>query len=375
MDKIIIYGDYGIPVATKKISFRYRKRRMKRPEFQTIIEELGRLFPDEKTNMARYFQYIEKTQRVRFKKDVPVALVQAFHVFSKKKTSPPSRVATRIPSPVVKDIITGYYGPQYRRILHTAPEWAVIVYARHLCLWRPRTTVLSLTFRSFRVRIKKKGYDDTRDDHSHITMSAYVRNGRRVFHHSYVLVGVSTYDQDDYHFLADLYHLFTRFPIEVGPFINDELQDMIVRIRRDPRHVLDVIYYGLDLERLLRVAPTPTLLEAGLATADPRTPQRYSRLIDLTALRPDRIPVQGQEVDYGWQGQVPTRGTVIAITDPHHYTVRTGNREFRIDNTAIRFLTPARQSSPRMNFIQFLYKFPLMTTERERQLIAQDMGD
>lgn len=337
---------------------------MDRQEFQQIMAKLG-------GNGRQYIQYIDKTRRVRFKKDAPAALIQDFHRLSAKDIQPSRAPAERIPSPLVKDIVSGYYGPQYRRIMHTAPEWAVVVYARHVAAWRPRTTALSLTFRTFRIRIKKKGYDDTRDDHSDITMSAYTRDGRRVFRHSYVLLGQSTYDQDDYHFLADLYYLFSRFPIEVGPFVRDELQDVLVRIRRNPAHVLDVIYYPLDLNRLRRIAPTPTLLAVNLAAAEPRTPGQYSRLIDLAALRPDRIPVQGQEVEYG-QG----RGVVVAVADPHHYTVRIGNRESRVDNTEVRFLAPARQQpSPRMNFIQLLYKFPLMTTERERQLIAQDMDN
>jgi len=348
-----------------------------REKFDQIIDRLKQLYPAQASQIPGYFSFNSPRGVVVVKRNAPSPIRQAYALLRTQSGNNRPLTGKDLPETVAKHLLSEFLDyREYREIRRTAVQWTVIVYAYLLSLRRREAVRFRLTFDRFRLECVKKGFTETPDHHSSITAVIHAPDGERLFQKEYVIPGDMTYDDDDYHFLADLYHLLSLYPIQIDPFQHDELQDLLVNIRRDSHALLLITRYGLSLRRLATTRASPELMAVRFPKSEREWISGWGKRVHVNLLTRDRLPKIGQQVDFRRNGAWLT-GRVSKKNHPYEYDVmgEEGVVFHSIDYSDIRFrtLSPVPKNRRMMNILEYLYKFPILPSREQASRIADDM--
>jgi len=236
----------------------------------------------------------------------------------------------------------------FRSIRKTAVQWMIILL--DFLIGRSSLSKCSFTFETVRLILCiQRGTITlvmTKWDNEVILRMEYEKNRRQLL-------------------LIDLRYIFSHSDLIIDPIRPFEIQDILDLIRRDATVALAITKHRCVLPRSLPVSDE--IREALRLRLAPIRPTSLGKRYRISRLRPDRLPAIGESVEYldpmtrKW-----CRGTISTRTTPYRYKMEQTPGQWTRDR--IRFMTQ-KKSSDMMNFIQFMYLFPLNNTAQETDII------
>ena len=311
------------------------KRKMKcleKQQFDEIKRRLKDVYQSQhQQRIDRYITYDGKKKRVCFKKDAPPEWMSVFHdlrrIVCGQHHNQRRRSPINVPPQLTRDIFHTADYRVYREVKKTALQWVITIYAYILSLRLHTPVRCELTLEKCRLVCVKRGFLDTANHSSHITLTLSSLTGDHIFQKQYSMDGAMAYDHDDYHVLSDLYHMFSFFPVYIDPFLHNQFQDLLVGIRHDNGVILLLTRYPLQWRRVVSTRPSPDLYN-------------------------NRELFQGEDLplsDFGREVFMP----ILTARDD----------------------TPQHRARSKMSILEFLNLFPMTTTFQELDGIMERYDD